>query len=524
MDVRGVAAAALLAFGAFQTAPASPPASQQRTQQPPIFRTGAELVRVDVTVLNGRGEPVTTLTKDDFVLEEDGVRQTIQSFALLEHTGEADPASETSLEIETSAEGLLEAARDDVRVFVIFWNEYHIPPYFPAKRLRDELSGFLRTMMKPTDVVALMDQWTQVRDIRFTRDVGWLVNAVTSLRGRQGVLTPPRNIAEENHLREARSIPLLRAQVSLSALKSTMAHLGTLRQGRTALLFFSRELGMGRDSLRSTLELIQTANDANVAFYLINPDGLEIRSGLRHGILSDLARNTGGEALLTNSVEVALARAVKQSSASYILGYAPSPMRHDGKFHKIKVGVRRSGMQVRARNGYLAPTPTNIQRAREEAAAAAVAPEIESAFGELTRLDRALDERIAPRTTTIQSDGAALTLGQPDVYVVRRPADLARVFGDDPPAPEDGREFVRTDRLIVRGAITGSSAAEAMLTAKLVDRKGRPLMTLPVKHEAAAWTIDLPLSSIARGDYVLALEAHAGDHVAAAYVPLRVKP
>ena len=57
------------------------------------FRTGAELVRVDVTVIDHKGQPIADLTADDFTVEEDGVPQKIQSFKFIEHTGERDPGT-----------------------------------------------------------------------------------------------------------------------------------------------------------------------------------------------------------------------------------------------------------------------------------------------------------------------------------------------------------------------------------------------------------------------------------------------
>ena len=61
---------------AAQPPPAQPPPPPQ---QPPVFRAGTNQVRVDVTVLDHKGEPVTDLTKDDFDVREDGIPQAIDS-------------------------------------------------------------------------------------------------------------------------------------------------------------------------------------------------------------------------------------------------------------------------------------------------------------------------------------------------------------------------------------------------------------------------------------------------------------
>ena len=47
---------------------------------------------------------------------------------------------------------------------------------------------------------------------------------------------------------------------------------------------------------------------------------------------------------------------VRDISAYYLLGYNSSQAPADGKFHEIKVRVKRPGVQVRARKGYWALT------------------------------------------------------------------------------------------------------------------------------------------------------------------------
>jgi VWFA-related protein len=495
--------------------------------QRPTFRTGAELVRVDVTVNDSQGRPVTNLTADDFTVDEDGVPQKIQSFRFVELTGQRAPGDDLSLTISSRQHAATEVGRDDVRVFLIVWDEYHIPPLYPAERMRGEVINFIRTMTGPTDVIALMDLWTPMSDLQFTRDHDELIFAAGKLQGRQGILIPPRNQAEENQMRSGKSIPLARAQVAASALKSAMMHLGALRQGRSTVIYVGNDFRIGMDSFLTTTDLVNTANDANVAVYSISTVGLQVRAG-SGGILRDLANNTGGEALRTNSPSIALRRIADQSRASYLLGYSPEPRRFDGKFHKIRVRVKKPGMEVRARNGYWAPDVASVTRAKSAAAAGTLAPEINAAFSELVRLDRLETSAAGWSARTILAPdppSAALRLTIPRLWRVQRPAELAPVMGSSPPAPHAGREFTRGDRLVIRFTGEGSLVASATASVGLVDRRGKRLTDLPFRTDAekpASWLIDLPLTSIARGEYLVAIELISGAERSAAYIPLRI--
>lgn len=502
----------------------------QAPEQPPrqpTFRTSLELVRVDATVIDSDGNPVTTLTKEDFALEEDGVAQRIEQFKLLELNGHPAPGDDTSLAVTSRGHAATEVAREDVRVFLVFWDDYHIALHPSASLLRDALKKFLRTGLGPTDMVAVMTQWTPASAIEFTRDHHGLAVDVDKLEGRRGNYMP-RNAAEENHVRASRGIPIVRAQVSASALRAAIAHLGAIREGRKTILYFSEEYGLGRDTHSEGMSLIQAANDANVAVYSVNPDGLAIGRG-RFGIITDLARNSGGESLQTNALDLAIRRAVAQASATYLLGYSPAPLRHDGKFHRIGVRVKPRGLQVRARNGYWAPHPGAVRRALDEAAKAPpTSSPVMKAFGELSRLATSEREEGAPALRTILSPEAksdSLAVEMPLVWRVRRAADLQAVLSTTPPVPVLEREFVRGDRLIIRVDVSGTRSSAAALTARLLGRGGVRLIDVPAARpsaDAAQWRIDLPLNSIARGDYVIGIEATSGETRAAAYVPIRI--
>jgi VWFA-related protein len=582
-----------------------PPAPQQPppTPQPPVFKGGTNQVRVDVTVLDRKGEPVTNLTKDDFDVREDGVAQTIDTLKLVEANGEA-PADDTSLPIRSAQHAAVEAARDDIRVFVIFWDEYHIGQMAPAIRAREALSNFVQFAFGPTDLVALMDQLTPTDAIQFSRDRRALADEVHKLKGRQGVYMPPRSAVEEAQMYRSRDIEMLRAQVTASALDSTIAFLGSIKEGRKAILFVSQtigRLGTGPMDNFSWLDAAtRAANANNTAIYVFDPRGLDMNVRPSE-ILQSLAENTGGKQFSNNQPAQALREIVKNSSAFYLLGYASAKNPADGKFHKIAVKVKRPGVEVQSRTGYFAPSTTEMNTAREKAAKDEAPPEISKALstiadaphmtiaGDLwagatpgpdgkprvtvswTPRDGASDagvlirasgddgtvyfqgpvsgNRIAfnaqpgtlhLRRNLIEPDGsqgdraestlevpdfagAPLSIASPVVFRGRTPLELRAIQADPDPLPFAGRQFERTDRIVVRFAVVGPAAADATVTANLLGRRGAQLATLPLKTvPGKGYEIDLPIGSIARGEYVISIEASHGADQAKTLVSFRV--
>src|SRR3989337_838865 len=68
-----------------QTQQAQQP-QQPQQEAPPRFRAEVSAVLVDVLVLDGQGEPMAGLTREDFQVLEDGVRQEIDSFEVIDWT------------------------------------------------------------------------------------------------------------------------------------------------------------------------------------------------------------------------------------------------------------------------------------------------------------------------------------------------------------------------------------------------------------------------------------------------------
>ena len=103
------------------------PRSRRRSQQPPTFRAGINFVRVDVIISDKNGNPVGDLQAADFDVSEDGKPQKIDTFKLIKlDGGTADAIKEPPKQIRTDYDEEAEAARDDVRLFAIFLDDYHV--------------------------------------------------------------------------------------------------------------------------------------------------------------------------------------------------------------------------------------------------------------------------------------------------------------------------------------------------------------------------------------------------------------
>ena len=174
------------------------------------------------------------------------------------------------------------------------------------------------------------------------------------------------------------------------------------------------------DDDRDFRAMLDEANGANTSFYPIDPRGLAVfdepiskpttgrpppgattltppaidqaRLAGRLESLRTLAGATDGLALInSNDIGKGLRRVVDDLSSYYLLGYYSSG-KLDGRFHPITVRVKRPGVQVRARRGYMAATPAAVTAsARSAAPAPTVAAEtaaVQTALASLAQFQR----------------------------------------------------------------------------------------------------------------------------------------
>jgi VWFA-related protein len=165
--------------------PSTPPPAQQPAgqQPPPVIRSGINYVRVDVIVSDKDGKPVMDLTQDDFSVAEDGKPQKIDAFSIvnLDHLETVENGPPRVIKNDFDEER--EAARPDVRLFVILLDDYHVKRGNDIA-VRKPLIEFLQNQLAPADMVAIMYPLTPITDLRFSRDREGAASAIEKFLGR----------------------------------------------------------------------------------------------------------------------------------------------------------------------------------------------------------------------------------------------------------------------------------------------------------------------------------------------------
>jgi Ca-activated chloride channel family protein len=291
--------------------------------QQPVFRGTGEAVPVFVTVSDRDGRLVTTLTRDDFEIRDEGKPQPITQF---------------------------DNSPQPIRLVVLLDVSGSMEGNLPLLR---EASAQLFTRLFAEDVARV---GTFGREItiseEFTRDPDVLLAAL------------PERIMPDA------PTPLWRA------LDEALDAFGDERDKRPAILVLSD--GKDADAFdfrhtpKSQAEIIDRARRDDVMIYAVGMRSRNRRSGppalgaggLRAMMVSDLpdpglarvAEETGGGYLEINFGEdlgAAFTGVADELHRQYLLGFAPP--KRDGKVHDIDVRVAEKGLKPRARKSYVAP-------------------------------------------------------------------------------------------------------------------------------------------------------------------------
>jgi len=264
------------------------------------FHGDTELVTTPVTVRDANGRLVTTLTKADFTVEEDGNIQPITQFST-----ERVPVS-LALVLDTS---------DSMR----------------GQRIvdaREALAHFLESLLAPSDEASL---------VQFNHEAH-VVAAWTSekagLRARLNDLRPSGGTAMYDAVGAA--LPLFESRT----------------HPRAAMLLVSDGADTASDG--SVTRLKQTLVRSDVFLYAIAIDsGKESSTRVNPYTLAELSAQGGGYSeVITSTLQLgpATERIADELNHQYMIGYTPTTIA-DGKYHSVRVRVTNPDYKVRARRG-----------------------------------------------------------------------------------------------------------------------------------------------------------------------------
>jgi VWFA-related protein len=308
--VRLAAIIALLAAFSAASTPALR-AGQSPAPQAPTFKAQVEFVEVDALVTDAKGQFIRDLTKDDFEVLEDGKRQAIDTFSIVDipiERAERPLFASTPIEpdIQTNEKAF------DGRVYVLILDDLHVDA-LRSQRVREAARRFIERNLGANDLMAVVHTGGRSGAAQeFTNNKRLLAAAVDKFMGRKLLsATVARN--EEYFRQLGRPIVDSRipdpdeaeraynAQSTMRSLKSIAEWLSGLHGRRKTIIFMSEGIDYDitdvirqadapgnaasaiMDDIRQT---ITAAARSNVSIYAIDPRGLTDLGDLSIGVAS----------------------------------------------------------------------------------------------------------------------------------------------------------------------------------------------------------------------------------------------
>jgi VWFA-related protein len=366
------------AFSAAQKLPDNPPPGERLK-----IKVGINLVLKSVTVKDEDGRPIEGLTERDFIVTENGVRQTVSicEFQKLDDTplppiqprsilsGDVDPLSLIGRNRVSS--GRRDRIQYQDRRLLVLYFDLMTMPKADKYRAFDAGRKFIQNQMAEPDLMAILIFYRNVVRVflDFTDDREMLDLAVQTLMEEteeEGDLTTPDTAAVFGQ--NSGEFNLFNTDRQLAALQNAVKMLGMLNE-RKSLIYFASGLRLnGMDNQAQLRATINAAVRANVMFYPVDARGLVAQApmgdatrpstggvGMLSGMtamgmmssfqqsqdtLFALASNTGGRAMLdSNDLSLGIVNAQKALCSYYIIGYYTTNPEKDGKFRKIKISL-----------------------------------------------------------------------------------------------------------------------------------------------------------------------------------------
>ena len=374
--------------------------------QQPTFRSGIDLVAVDVHVVDRQGRPVIDLKAEDFEVQIAGDTRKVASAELIAY---AAPGSAPAAGVADAAVPAASEAARPRRMFVLAVDEHSLhasnamAAVNAAERFIDKL--------QPDDLVGLYAYPTGAATHDLTTDHAAVRRVVQRISGLYsepmsrfdlspteaiGIASGDRDMQMQVYRRacaaggcnqsEIRNEAIslagtieMRVSQSLGGLRGLVRGLADV-PGRKTLVMVSGGLittdrGTGRANAAAEISaLAREVARANISVFALHLDwsfleAVSSRSGLRLSYFRDsnmaatglemIAGAAGGAVFRVQgtSPDVAFDRVLRETSAHYLLGVEVAAADRDGEVKPIRVRVNRRGTTVRSRTTVLVPAP-----------------------------------------------------------------------------------------------------------------------------------------------------------------------
>ena len=333
--------------------------------QTPAFRTGIDVVRVDVSVLDTNRRPIKGLTEADFTVLADGKPQKIVALSEIDVPDLVPPSAswlrDVTPDVATNRfrdRRVWMILMDDATVSLDLWVITH------AKNIARDIVA----KMGVGDVAAVVFTRDNRASQDFTSDRTKLLVAIDRFSASAGS-------ASQNPDNPAPPPNPVFALFAVNAIRESASLLASVPDRRKLLVLISGGVGINMENLApaptlgeasvndregahqlqtAMSEALRAAISSNVNVYAFDPKGLPtaaeaVGATQSQDFLRTLANSTGGRAAVnTNDATPAIEQMYAENKSYYLIGYQ-TPPKQGNRVADVVIKVNRPGANVRAR-------------------------------------------------------------------------------------------------------------------------------------------------------------------------------
>jgi len=303
-----------------------------------VIRTETSLVQLNIGVVDKQGRAVTSLTKNDFVIYEDGVKQSIQlfepvdaPFSLVLMLDMSGSTINFRQQLKLASQRFLDALAPADRVAVIQFN----------KEVKS-LTGFTTDREKTAYAIEIANG---AGETYFYSALKFALKELEKEGKRRKAIVVLTD-GLDTHLRNT-------DRASLAKAKTDDEALATIKPDASAEL---NSVLASADRQGVTIYPLALPSGDPKRLPMPTPNIIGIYAAARQRLHS-LADRTGGRLNEINQLQY-MAQLYREVAASlrtlYTVGYQPAGDRPRGKWHEIKVEVPHADLTARTKPGYFA--------------------------------------------------------------------------------------------------------------------------------------------------------------------------